>query len=159
MQHRGEEAADRSAGLCLGLDLGSVSLNSVVLDSAGEVLWTDYTRTKGKPLAAALKVLGRIYEQFPREDFAACALTGSGAASLAPLVNGLTVNEIVALSRGVAQYHPEAASIIDMGGEDAKLVLTKAEPGGGLAIRDFAMNTMCAAGTGSFWTSSPTGCS
>jgi predicted CoA-substrate-specific enzyme activase len=150
MQHQEEESASRGSVLVLGLDLGSVSLNSVVLGSDNEVLWSDYTRTKGKPLPTALEVLKRIFAQFPRSDFKSCALTGSGAASLAPLLHGLAVNEIIALSRGVEGYHPQAASIIDMGGEDAKLVLTQAEPGGGLAIRDFAMNTMCAAGTGSF---------
>ena len=150
MQHQGKEPAASFSGLILGLDLGSVSLNSVVLDPGGKVLWSDYTRTKGKPLPTALEVLDRIFSRYPREDFSACALTGTGAASLAPLVDGLVVNEIIALTRGVSDYHPEASSIIDMGGEDAKLVLTQAEPDGGLAIRDFAMNTMCAAGTGSF---------
>jgi predicted CoA-substrate-specific enzyme activase len=137
-------------GLILGLDLGSVSLDSVVLEQAGKVLFSSYTRTKGRPLDTALKVLDRIYRDYPIEGFRLAAITGTGAPGLAPHLNALEVNEIIALARGVAKDHPGAGSIIDMGGEDAKLILTEPDGAGGLLIRDFAMNTMCAAGTGSF---------
>ena len=60
------------------------------------------------------------------------------------------MNEIIALTKGVGQIHPQTRTIIDMGGEDAKMILVGPGPDGGLRINDFAMNTMCAAGTGSF---------
>ena len=144
------EALGSKDKLYLGLDVGSVSVDSVVLGPQGEILWAEYTRTKGRPLTVTAQVLERIFQKYPREDFAACALTGTGATTLAPLLGGLVVNEIIAQARGVGQLHPEARTIIDMGGEDAKLILVSPDGGEGLKIEDFAMNTMCAAGTGSF---------
>ncbi|MCB2227134.1 MAG: hypothetical protein KQH53_10700 [Desulfarculaceae bacterium] len=142
-------APDAMQGLFLGLDVGSVSLDSVVLAPDGRVLMADYTRTKGRPLAVAAQVLERIFAEYPRESFAAATVTGSGAPTLAPLVGAEVVNEIIAAARGVQQAVPTARTIIDMGGEDAKMILVS--PGAeGMRIEDFAMNTMCAAGTGSF---------
>ena len=138
------------AGRYLGLDIGSVSVDSVVLDERGEILWAEYTRTKGRPLAVTAEVLRRIFQRFPRQEFIAAAVTGAGAPTVAPLLNALEVNEIIAQSRGVGSQHPEARTIIDMGGEDAKLILVDPDTKQGLLIADFAMNTMCAAGTGSF---------
>ncbi|MFH2125727.1 MAG: BadF/BadG/BcrA/BcrD ATPase family protein, partial [Pseudomonadota bacterium] len=143
------QVADKGK-LYLGLDVGSVSLDTVVLDHDGQILLADYTRTKGRPLAVASQVLGEVLERFGRESFAAVAVTGSGAPTLAPLLGGEVVNEIIAAARGVQRLCPQAHTIIDMGGEDAKLILVSPGPDGGLRIEDFAMNTMCAAGTGSF---------
>ncbi|MCF8096385.1 MAG: acyl-CoA dehydratase activase [Desulfarculaceae bacterium] len=145
----GSQVVDKSK-LYLGLDVGSVSLDTVVLDSEGQILLAQYTRTKGRPLAVATQVLTEVLERFGRESFAAVAVTGSGAPTLAPLLGGEVVNEIIAAARGVQRLCPQAHTIIDMGGEDAKMVLVSPGPDGGLRIEDFAMNTMCAAGTGSF---------
>ena len=136
--------------LYLGLDMGSVSLDTVVIDDQGNVVLADYRRIKGRPLATALTVLTELFKEYPRENFSACAVTGSGAATLGPLLNATPINEIIALTRSVSATHPEARTIIDMGGEDAKLILVVPDGRGGLRIEDFAMNTMCAAGTGSF---------
>ncbi len=135
----------------LGIDAGSVSVDFAVVDAdGGALLEAGYTRTKGRPLAVAAEVLEDIFTRFPRISFAAGAVTGAGAPALAPLLMALEVNEIIALARGVGSLHPETRSIIDMGGEDAKLILVSPDGAGGLKIDDFAMNTMCAAGTGSF---------
>ena len=145
-----DSGAAPARGLYLGLDVGSVSVDSVVLDATGKLLRADYTRSKGRPLVTVAKVLRQIFEEYPQEDFATLALTGAGAAALAQVLGGVVVNEIIALARGVGSRHPETRSIIDMGGEDAKLILVSPDGHGGLKIDDFAMNTMCAAGTGSF---------
>ncbi|KMY66765.1 CoA activase [Desulfocarbo indianensis] len=144
------EALDIKGELYLGLDVGSVSVDSVVLGPRGEILWADYTRTKGRPLAVTAQVLENIFSRFPRDTFAGCAVTGTVAPALAGLLGGLVVNEIIAQTRGVGHLHPETRTIIDMGGEDAKLILVSPDGKEGLKIDDFAMNTMCAAGTGSF---------
>ena len=141
---------EQARKLILGLDVGSVSIDSMVLDNDGGILHAGYTRTKGRPLNVALQVLEEIFARYPREDFLGLALTGTGASRLAPLVDGAVVNEIVALARGVSVKSPLARTIIDMGGEDAKMILVSPDGNGGLVIEDFAMNTMCAAGTGSF---------
>ena len=101
----------RRGRLLLGLDLGSVSVDTVVLDpDAGWLLLADYTRTRGRPLAVAEEVLSRVFEQFPREDFRACAVTGSGASGLGALLEAEEVNEIIAATRGVGHLHPAESS-------------------------------------------------
>ena len=136
--------------LYLGLDIGSVSVNSAVATADGRLLEAGYTRTQGRPLPTALAVLEDLFTRWPREGFAASAVTGAGGGTLAGLLGAHQVNEIIALARGVGALYPQVRAIIDLGGEDAKLVLTRPREGGGLGIEDFAMNTICAAGTGSF---------
>ena len=136
--------------LILGLDVGSVSVDTVVADADGRILLADYTRTQGRPLLVVAEVLRRVFAQFAPENFKAAAVTGSVAPTLAPLLGASEVNEIIALTKGVGRAHPQTRTIIDMGGEDAKMILVGSAPEGGLRIKDFAMNTMCAAGTGSF---------
>ena len=139
-----------SEQLYLGLDVGSVSVDTVVIDAAGRILAADYTRTRGRPLQVAHQVLQDILAAHGAERFQGLALTGGGAAALAAVLGGLVVNEIIASARGVGALHPETRTIIDMGGEDAKMILVSPDGRGGLKIDDFAMNTMCATGTGSF---------
>ena len=134
----------------LGLDVGSISLNTVLLDDEGKILFEDYTRIKGQPYDAAIEVLTRLTGEFDPKSIATVSATGTGGKLLAELFNGQFINEILAQTRATSEYVPEARTIIDMGGEDSKLILISREGQGNLAIQDFAMNTMCAAGTGSF---------
>ena len=134
----------------LGLDVGSISLNTILLNDKQEVVFEDYTRTKGQPYDVALKVLGDLLTKFPVESIATVSATGTGGKQMADLLGGTFVNEIIAQTRATSKYVPQAKSIIDMGGEDSKLILVTREGEGNLNIADFAMNTMCAAGTGSF---------
>jgi len=134
----------------LGLDVGSISLNTVLLDEQGEVVFEDYTRTRGRPYETSLKILERVSAEFGPQRIATVSVTGSGGKLLAELLGGTFVNEIIAQTRAASRYVPQARSIIDMGGEDSKLILVNREGGDHLTIADFAMNTMCAAGTGSF---------
>jgi predicted CoA-substrate-specific enzyme activase len=133
----------------LGVDVGSVSINLVVMSPAGEVLKEEYVRHLGEPYRIALKLLESLEPEFPLAQCRLAACTGMGGKILAELLGGPFVNEVIALGRGTYHFHPEVRSLIDMGGEDAKLILLEEEDGH-LVIQDFAMNTMCAAGTGSF---------
>ena len=134
----------------LGLDVGSVSLNTVLLDENENVVFEDYTRTKGQPYEVAVSVLSRMLEDYPSESITTVSVTGTGGKLMAELTGGSFVNEIIAQTRATSKYVPQARSVIDMGGEDSKLILVNKEGEGNLTIADFAMNTMCAAGTGSF---------
>ena len=134
----------------LGLDIGSISLNTILLDDNEEVVFEEYTRTKGQPYETAVQVLEELTAEFGPESIATVATTGIGGKLLAELLGGHFVNEIIAQTRATSKYVPQANTIIDMGGEDSKLILTTREQNGHLTISDFAMNTMCAAGTGSF---------
>jgi predicted CoA-substrate-specific enzyme activase len=144
---RGEHAGK----LVLGLDLGSVSLNSVVLSREGKILEERYTRTRGLPMETALSVLKDVFARYPADSFEAVGLTGSGGKRLAELLGGEFVNEIISQTKAMEQLHPDVRSIIEIGGEDSKLILVDFdEELGATVIKDFAMNTICAAGTGSF---------
>ncbi len=135
----------------LGLDLGSVSLNSVVLSPAGEVLEDHYTRTKGRAMETTLSVLRDIFTRYPADKMRFMGITGSAGKLLSDIIGGSFVNEIISQAKAMEKFHPEVRTVIEIGGEDSKLILLgRDEDLGTAVIRDFAMNTICAAGTGSF---------
>jgi len=132
--------------LYLGLDIGSVSVNTVLLNQDGEVIWEDYTRHQGQPLATAYNIL----ENLPGSA-KGLGVTGAGGKLISQLLGGLLVNEVVAQAKAMGRYHPQIRTVIEIGGEDSKLILLRYDPKMGTSIvEDFAMNTICAAGTGSF---------
>ncbi|RPH90410.1 MAG: CoA activase, partial [Desulfobacteraceae bacterium] len=138
------------AGYYLGMDIGSVSANTVILSESNQVLKEDYQRTKGQPLETALSVLQDFFQEYPSENCRSLTLTGTAGKLVAEILKVPFVNEIIAQARAVDFFHPRVRTIIEMGGEDSKLILLTEEASGDLAIQDFAMNTLCAAGTGSF---------
>jgi predicted CoA-substrate-specific enzyme activase len=133
----------------LGIDVGSVSVNTILMDDSREVIEEHYTRIKGQPLQMVRKILEDILERVPPERIHSISFTGIGGKLLSDLLEGNFVNEIIAQARAVQHLYPEVRTIIDMGGEDSKLILLEDE-GGRSKIADFSMNTLCAAGTGSF---------
>jgi predicted CoA-substrate-specific enzyme activase len=135
--------------LHLGIDVGSVSANTVIMNDQREVLEEHYTRIKGQPLQMVQRVLEEILQRIPPEQFHSLSLTGIGGKLLSELLDGNFINEIIAQAKAVQHFYPEVRTIIDIGGEDSKLILIEKE-GDHLKISDFAMNTLCAAGTGSF---------
>ena len=132
----------------LGLDIGSVSADFVVTDERGEVLESRYVRTYGRPLHVALRELRELLDE--RDDVAGLAVTGTAAKIVAELLDVPFVNEITAQSRATSKLHPEVRTIIEIGGGDSKLILLEKDRDGSLKVADFAMNDLCAAGTGSF---------
>ena len=133
----------------VGLDVGSVSVKLVVMNEQGEVLREEYRRHLGEPQRVALALLEELEKEYPLNRCRLAAFTGLGGKTLAEILGGPFVNEVIAQARGTYHFSPETRAIIDMGGEDAKLIMVNQEEGH-LVIQDFAMNTMCAAGTGSF---------
>lgn len=130
----------------LGIDIGSISTDLVVMDSSFDIVEKLYLRTRGKPLEAVkegMEILGRSFED---KDIGGAGLTGSGRALGAALVGADVVkNEITAHARAAAFIDPEIHTVIEIGGQDSKLIVMKDG-----FVEDFAMNTVCAAGTGSF---------
>ncbi|MBW2057143.1 MAG: CoA activase [Deltaproteobacteria bacterium] len=133
----------------VGIDVGSISANTVVVDQEGRVLEEHYTRTMGQPLRAVQRVMKELLKRNPKEQIGGIYFTGVGGKLLSELLGGEFINEIIAQARSVERFHPEVRTIIDMGGEDSKMILIEREDGR-FRISDFAMNTLCAAGTGSF---------
>ena len=137
--------------LHLGLDVGSVSANTVLIDEKKNVVEEYYTRTKGQPLETVLRVLSEILSRIPAERIQSVSVTGTAGKLIAELLNAEFVNEIIAQAKSTTYFHPQVKTIIEMGGEDSKLILVEADPSNGdYQILDFSMNTICAAGTGSF---------
>ncbi|MDR4497654.1 MAG: acyl-CoA dehydratase activase [Candidatus Scalindua sp.] len=135
----------------LGLDIGSVSVKAVVVNDKKDVIENHYVRSHGQPIETALIVLKDILNRIPVEDINGVAVTGSGGKLLAGIMGISFINEVVAQSTATSVLHPEVKTIIEIGGEDSKLItLERDESSGDLKVSDFAMNTMCAAGTGSF---------
>ncbi len=141
----------RSTGYRLGIDVGSVSVNLAVLDEGGSTLAERYVRHTGQPFVVAVEVLRDAIAEYGEENIAGLAATGSGGRSIARLLGASFVNEVVAQSTAAATLHPDARTVVEIGGEDSKLIfLALSQQTGEPELTDFAMNSMCAAGTGSF---------
>ncbi|MBI5787276.1 MAG: CoA activase [Candidatus Schekmanbacteria bacterium] len=138
--------AEANTTYWLGIDVGSVSGKMALLDEQGRVWQTQYQRLKGDPVSMVIKQLGTILQQIDSRQIRGAAITGTGGELIGKLLNIPVINEIVAQSKATACFHPQVRTIVEIGGEDSKLILLD-ERG---AIQDFAMNAMCAAGTGSF---------
>jgi predicted CoA-substrate-specific enzyme activase len=135
----------------IGADIGSVSVNLVILDDAGEITHDEYIRHRGQPMKALADGLDRLIEEYGPDELESLSVTGSAGPLAAELLDATFVNEIVSQATSVGRFYPQVHSIIEIGGEDSKLiVLGKDEKTGRTTIQDFAMNTICAAGTGSF---------
>ncbi|MHB8992365.1 MAG: BadF/BadG/BcrA/BcrD ATPase family protein, partial [Chloroflexota bacterium] len=133
--------------VCLGIDVGSVTTKVAALDEADEIVASRYGRTEGRPVVAVQRLLKEVAEQLPADtEIAGVGTTGSGR-YLAGAMLGADVikNEITAHSVAASHYFPETRTILEIGGQDSKIIILR----DGVVV-DFAMNTVCAAGTGSF---------
>lgn len=124
--------------------MGSVSTKVVLMDG-NAIICAMYRRHHGKPVDSLVALLSDIQGWEGRE----AAFTGSASKSASSAAGCETINEVVALAASIPLYCPEAKSVIEMGGQDSKLLLFRQTPEG-LIFDDFSMNSVCAAGTGSF---------
>ena len=133
----------------LGIDIGSVSINAAVLNESGSIVTSQYIRHKGKPFVVARDVIEQCLSGY---DIEFMATTGTGAKVFASLIGAPFINEIVAVSRAMGSLYPSTGSVIDIGGEDSKLIIFEhtGKKNIPLRVKDFSMNALCAAGTGSF---------
>lgn len=132
--------------LFLGVDVGSVSTNIAALDETGNVVWSGYLRNDGQPLQVIQEGLKSIRREIPGLKILGVGTTGSGRL-LAGSVLGADIvkNEITAHAAAAIHFYPEVRTILEIGGQDSKIIMVQ----NGVVV-DFAMNTVCAAGTGSF---------
>lgn len=130
----------------LGIDIGSISTDLVTIDNNGKIIENLYLKTGGKPIEAIKTGFKKLGEVYADDDVAGVGITGSGRHLGAAVVGAdIIKNEITAHGRAVAEIDSEIKTVIEIGGQDSKLILMS----DGMVI-DFAMNTVCAAGTGSF---------
>ncbi|MFQ5455725.1 MAG: acyl-CoA dehydratase activase [Nitrospirota bacterium] len=141
---------NRSVRHYLGVDCGSVSLKIVVMDQDKNIIWKDYQRTHGKPIDLLNSRIKKMFEEIDIMGFEAIITTGSARNIMARIINGKPVNEITTHGLAGAFFHPEAKTIIEIGGQDSKLISLDKDDNDETIVSDSAMNDICAAGTGSF---------
>ncbi len=130
----------------LGIDVGAVSTNLVLLGTDLEVIERFYIRTEGAPISSIQKIMALAARRASGLKIVAAGSTGSGRHLAAAMVGSdIVKNEIAAHATGSLRMFPETRTIIEIGGQDSKVIVLR--EGG---VVDFAMNTLCAAGTGSF---------
>jgi predicted CoA-substrate-specific enzyme activase len=135
----------------LGFDIGSISTKAAVIDNDNKVLASSYLWTEGNPIEATKKVLDEIKKQLEGKNVRIIAVGTTGSArELIGTVLGADIvkNEITSHAIGTLTFHPEAKTIFEIGGQDSKIIIME----NGIVV-DYAMNSLCAAGTGSFLSS------
>ncbi|MBN1183692.1 MAG: hypothetical protein JXB49_15480, partial [Bacteroidales bacterium] len=124
--------------------------NTVILDNEYKIIEEYYDYSQGHPFKTLLNRLEEVVDNNKDAQYK-IATTGTGGKIVAKLLGGNFVNEIIAQSTAVATIHPEAKSVIEMGGEDSKLIFMEDDEfGNSSKLSDFTLNSLCAAGTGSF---------
>jgi len=137
--------------LFIGLDIGSVSINTAIIDDQNNILEDHYDYVHGRPFNVLKERLTSIFNKYPSEKIKGIAITGTGGKLATELIGGVFVNEIIAQATSTGRMYPEARTVIEIGGEDSKLIILEKDPENGHSrLVDFEMNSICAAGTGSF---------
>lgn len=135
----------------LGIDIGSISTKGVIVDGNNQILASAYLWTEGNPIQATKKLLHTLQEEF---DESACQVVAVGTTGSARRLIGAVTgaqeikNEITAHAIGTTTLYPDVRTIFEIGGQDSKIILVE----NGIVV-DYAMNTLCAAGTGAFLSS------
>ena len=135
----------------LGIDVGSISTKGVIIDGKNSILSSEYIWTEGNPIAAVKNLVSLLEAKFDRERYQIVGTGATGSARrLVGTILGATVvkNEITAHAVGTTTFYPDVRTILEIGGQDSKIILVE----NGVAV-DYAMNTLCAAGTGAFLSS------
>ncbi len=135
----------------LGIDIGSISTKGVVIDADNKLMAAEYLWTQGNPITATKKLINILAEKLQGEDCEIVSVGTTGSArKLIGVITGASVvkNEITAHAIGTTSLYPDVRTIFEIGGQDSKIILIE----NGIVV-DYAMNTLCAAGTGSFLSS------
>jgi predicted CoA-substrate-specific enzyme activase len=138
---------------CLGIDIGSVSTNVVVIDKQGRMIKEVYVRTQGRPIEVVADALADIQKEWgSRLNIRGVGTTGSGRELIGELIGADTINDEITAHKTGATYVGQVMlngqvpdTIFEIGGQDAKFISLQ----DGVVV-DFTMNEACAAGTGSF---------
>ncbi|HND34419.1 MAG TPA: BadF/BadG/BcrA/BcrD ATPase family protein, partial [Myxococcota bacterium] len=135
--------------IAIGMDVGSTTVKAVVVDPASmEILWKDYQRHETRQPEMVREFLLRIGAAFPDEDDIRIFVTGSGSGPLAGPLGARFVQEVNAVTLAVEKLHPDVNSVIELGGQDAKIILFRKGEKEGARTALTSMNDKCASGTG-----------
>lgn len=130
----------------MGIDVGSVSTDIVIVDENIHLIESIYLRTKGRPINAIQEGFKLLYKKYKDIHINGVGTTGSGRKIAASIIGAdIVKNEITAHAIAALNVNKNVRTIIEIGGQDSKIILLNSG-----IVSDFAMNTVCAAGTGSF---------
>lgn len=135
----------------LGVDVGSISTKAVIIDENNVIIASTYIMTEANPIKAVKKVINNLKEQIDLNEYKVVNVgtTGSARKLIASILKANTIkNEITAHAVGTLSIYPNVRTILEIGGQDSKIILLN----NGI-VTDYAMNTLCAAGTGAFLSS------
>ncbi len=135
----------------MGVDIGSISTKGVIIDRDHQIIASEYLSTEGNPIGAVKRLISILRKKINLKKYQVVSVGTTGSArKLIGVMLGASVvkNEITAHAIGTISVFPEARTIFEIGGQDSKIILLK----NGIVV-DYAMNTLCAAGTGSFLSS------
>src|SRR5213080_2725451 len=149
MMHE-QKAHDHQTKFMVGLDVGSTTVKAVVTNVAtDEILWQDYQRHETKQPEKSLEFLKRIESEVGvNKQNTRMFMTGSGGGAIADQIGAKFVQEVTAVSLAVEKLHPEVYSVIELGGQDAKIIVFKDDEETGRKKKIPSMNDKCAGGTG-----------
>src|SRR3984885_3864851 len=141
---------DHHTKFLVGLDVGSTTVKATVVDSAtDEILWQDYPRHATKHPEKTLEFLRRMEAEIGiNAHNTRMFMTGSGGGGIAEQIGAKFVQEVTAVSLAVEKLHPEVYSVIELGGQDAKIIVFKDDDETGRKKKIPSMNDKCAGGTG-----------
>ena len=134
--------------LYMGIDIGSISTKGVIIDEYDNIIASSYLYTEGNPIKAVKNVVKNMREEIDLNKYQVVSVgtTGSARKLIGMLLGANTIkNEITAHAIGTIRLYPEVRTIFEIGGQDSKIILVN----NGI-VSDYAMNTLCAAGTGAF---------
>ena len=151
----GTSAGNGKRHLAIGMDVGSTTVKAVVVNPANkEILWSDYQRHHTKQPEYVLSMLEAITLAFPEQAIEKGGggwkmfLTGSGSGPLCAVTGGKFVQEVNAVTLAVEHLHPDCGSVVELGGQDAKIIMFKGKEDSDEKTATASMNDKCASGTG-----------
>ncbi len=143
--------AVKTGRLYMGIDVGSTTVKIVVLDAqSNRIVWKQYQRHEADQAGTVLQFLQRIEADFPDTlpDKIKVFITGSGGKSIGRHIGARFIQEVNAVCQAVEVLHPDVGSVIELGGQDAKIIIFKEDPTTGKKKKYPSMNDKCAGGTG-----------
>ena len=135
----------------LGIDIGSISTKGVIIDENNNIIASVYLYTEGSPISGTKKVINSLKKQIDLNTYKVVGVgtTGSARKLIGTILGATTIkNEITAHAVGTTSIYPFVHTIFEIGGQDSKIIILNNK-----VVTDYAMNTLCAAGTGSFLSS------
>ncbi|MCR6652834.1 MAG: hypothetical protein NVV73_15720 [Cellvibrionaceae bacterium] len=137
--------------LTFGIDVGSTTVKLVAVEpQSRQILWSRYARHETRQAEKVLEMLEQVLADLPHISLRETRIfiTGSGASPIAPHLNAKFIQEVNAVTMAVEALHPDVGSVIELGGQDAKIIMFKTSEATGEKRATTSMNDKCASGTG-----------